>query len=160
MVGGRTVEVDLALSQDDARNLASGGRASAGPGGKDNRNLYLVPAALSLPCTHSITVAPGRKACKLKASLKAPLKPILTHVRCQRTPGQHPAGSTTCFCLKIAVYQSVACKGSCWHSVFCAGGSSLSMLQGRGRKLVVWGAGQGGHNRGGVCRLDHHVCNR
>ncbi|KAL3142888.1 hypothetical protein ABBQ38_003176 [Trebouxia sp. C0009 RCD-2024] len=41
MVGGRTVEVDLALSQDDARNLASGGRASAGPGGKDNRNLYL-----------------------------------------------------------------------------------------------------------------------
>ncbi|KAL3151924.1 hypothetical protein ABBQ32_001053 [Trebouxia sp. C0010 RCD-2024] len=40
MVGGRTVEVDLALSQDDARNLASGGRASSGPG-KDNRNLYL-----------------------------------------------------------------------------------------------------------------------
>ena len=44
MVGGRTVEVDLALSQDDARNLASGGRASAGPG-KDNRNLYLVPSS-------------------------------------------------------------------------------------------------------------------
>lgn len=42
MVGGRTVEVDLALSQDDARNLASGGRASSGAG-KDNRNLYLVP---------------------------------------------------------------------------------------------------------------------
>ncbi|DBA82043.1 TPA: hypothetical protein ACH3X1_007738 [Trebouxia sp. C0004] len=39
MVGGRTVEVDLALSQDDARNLASGGRATAA--GKDNRNLYL-----------------------------------------------------------------------------------------------------------------------
>ena len=44
MVGGRTVEVDLALSQDDARNLASGGRASSGPG-KDNRNLYLVPTS-------------------------------------------------------------------------------------------------------------------
>ena len=43
MVGGRTVEVDLALSQDDARSLASGGRASSGPG-KDNRNLYLVPS--------------------------------------------------------------------------------------------------------------------
>ncbi len=40
MVGGRTVEVDLALSQDDARNLASGGRATGA--GKDNRNLYLV----------------------------------------------------------------------------------------------------------------------
>jgi len=40
MVGGRTVEVDLALSQDDARNLASGGRSTAA--GKDNRNLYLV----------------------------------------------------------------------------------------------------------------------
>ncbi|KAL0026427.1 hypothetical protein WJX79_009181 [Trebouxia sp. C0005] len=39
MVGGRTVEVDLALSQDDARNLASGGRSTAA--GKDNRNLYL-----------------------------------------------------------------------------------------------------------------------
>lgn len=43
MVGGRTVEVDLALSQDDARNLASGGRVSSGAG-KDNRNLYLVPS--------------------------------------------------------------------------------------------------------------------
>ena len=40
MVGGRTVEVDLALSQDDARSLASGGRSTAG--GNDNRNLYLV----------------------------------------------------------------------------------------------------------------------
>lgn len=40
MVGGRPVEVDLALSQDDARNLASGGRSTAA--GKDNRNLYLV----------------------------------------------------------------------------------------------------------------------
>ncbi|KAL0051511.1 hypothetical protein WJX82_008930 [Trebouxia sp. C0006] len=39
MVGGRPVEVDLALSQDDARNLASGGRSTAA--GKDNRNLYL-----------------------------------------------------------------------------------------------------------------------
>ena len=47
MVGGRTVEVDLALSQDDARNLASGGRALSGPG-KDNRNLYLVPSS-SIP---------------------------------------------------------------------------------------------------------------
>ena len=46
MVGGRTVEVDLALSQHDARNLASGGRAPTGAG-KDNRNLYLVTA---LPC--------------------------------------------------------------------------------------------------------------
>lgn len=44
MVGGRTVEVDLALSQDDARNLASGGRTSSEPG-KDNRALYLVPSS-------------------------------------------------------------------------------------------------------------------
>ena len=41
MVGGRTVEVDLALSQDEARNLASGGKATTS-GSKDNRNLYLV----------------------------------------------------------------------------------------------------------------------
>ena len=58
MVGGRTVDVDLALSQDDARNLASGGRSTST--GKDNRNLYLVkPFSLSrlmLPMTLAGTV--------------------------------------------------------------------------------------------------------
>ena len=59
MVGGRTVEVDLALSQNDARNLASGGRASSGPG-KDNRNLYLVPSrSLLLVLTYCLLFKTG-----------------------------------------------------------------------------------------------------
>lgn len=59
MVGGRTVEVDLALSQDDARNLASGGRSTAA--GKDNRNLYLVmPIGIAWPCVAS---CPGMHVC-------------------------------------------------------------------------------------------------
>lgn len=45
MVGGRAVEVDVALSQDDARSLASGKAATTGS--KDNRNLYLVSFLLS-----------------------------------------------------------------------------------------------------------------
>lgn len=49
MVGGRTVEVDVALSQDDARSLASGKGAASG--GKDNRNLYLV-CYLPSHCLH------------------------------------------------------------------------------------------------------------
>lgn len=64
MVGGRTTEVDLALSQDDARNLASGGRASSGPGGKDNRNLYLVPVALPLCLDSPYLLLVSRPACK------------------------------------------------------------------------------------------------
>ena len=46
MVGGRTVEVDLALKQDDARALAIG-KLTAASHGKDNRNLYLVRQMLS-----------------------------------------------------------------------------------------------------------------
>ena len=44
MVGGRTVEVDVALSQDDARSLAQGKDATSGS--KDNRNIYLVCSVL------------------------------------------------------------------------------------------------------------------
>ena len=43
MVGGRPVEVDLALSQDAARTLAASKAAVVG--GIDNRNLYLVSFA-------------------------------------------------------------------------------------------------------------------
>ncbi|KAK9907300.1 hypothetical protein WJX75_001025 [Coccomyxa subellipsoidea] len=39
-VRGSPIEVDLALTQDDARQLA--GATKAQPGGKDNRNLYLL----------------------------------------------------------------------------------------------------------------------
>lgn len=51
MVGGRTVEVDVALSQDDARSLASGKATAAGS--KDNRNMYLVCYCI---CLHSHNV--------------------------------------------------------------------------------------------------------
>ena len=44
MVGGRTVEVDVALSQHDARSLAQGKGATSGS--KDNRNIYLVRSVL------------------------------------------------------------------------------------------------------------------
>ncbi len=43
-VRGSPIEVDLALTQDDARQLA--GASKAQPGGKDNRNLYLVRTSL------------------------------------------------------------------------------------------------------------------
>lgn len=63
MVGGRTVEVDLALSQDDARNLASGGRAPSGAG-KDNRNIYLV-TALPCPALSFLCVEGNTPACQV-----------------------------------------------------------------------------------------------
>lgn len=44
---GVPLEVDLALSQDNARQLAGAGKAAAQPG-KDNRNLYLVRANVLL----------------------------------------------------------------------------------------------------------------
>lgn len=52
MVRGSPIEVDLALTQDDARQLA--GATKAQPGGKDNRNLYLVRTS-SLPMHSSVT---------------------------------------------------------------------------------------------------------
>ena len=50
MVGGRTVEVDVALSQDDARSLAQGKGAAIAS--KDNRNMYLVWRSLVLLFAH------------------------------------------------------------------------------------------------------------
>ena len=43
---GVQLDVDLALTQDGARTLASG---RAGTPSKDNRNLYLVPSLPDLP---------------------------------------------------------------------------------------------------------------
>lgn len=65
MVGGRTVDVDLALSQDEARNLASGGRSTSA--GKDNRNLYLVKPFSFSRLTLPITLA-GNVICALPCS--------------------------------------------------------------------------------------------
>lgn len=55
MVGGRTVEVDVALSQDDARSLAQGKGAAIAS--KDNRNMYLVRCSLLLLFAHLLGLA-------------------------------------------------------------------------------------------------------
>ncbi len=58
LVRGRPVEVDLALTQQDARELAAdrpprggvgGGGGAAAAGGADKRNLYLVRRPAFLP---------------------------------------------------------------------------------------------------------------
>ena len=110
MVGGRTVEVDLALSQDDARNLASGGRASSGPG-KDNRNLYLVPAAPPPPVlTLGMLLHIPRLACKCKGF---PLHSYLDHsvILARGARELHPVGSTPSLCAEVTI--SITDHGKC-----------------------------------------------
>jgi hypothetical protein len=58
MVRGRPIDIDLALSQDDARTLAAG--KSSARAAKDNRNLYLV-WILCPPLSAPPGCAPGHK---------------------------------------------------------------------------------------------------
>ena len=73
MVGGRTVEVDVALSQDDARSLAQGKGAAIAS--KDNRNMYLVRCSLLLLFAHllgltiAVLLAGGLVVCLVKQPL-------------------------------------------------------------------------------------------
>ncbi len=54
-VRGLPIEVDLALTQDDARTLASGKASQRGA--KDNRNLYLVGSPLLLHAAQAVKCA-------------------------------------------------------------------------------------------------------
>jgi hypothetical protein len=47
LLGGRTLDIDIALTQDDARAMAAGKNGKAGP--KDKRNVYLVRQSLLAP---------------------------------------------------------------------------------------------------------------
>ena len=49
LVGGRRLDIDIALTQDDARAMAAGKNQKAGAS-KDKRNLYLVRQLASCTC--------------------------------------------------------------------------------------------------------------
>lgn len=81
-VGGRPVEVDMALSQDAARSLAAS--KAAAPGGSDNRNLYLVRPRARPAGSGTLAQAPP-------ASARAPAvrgRPRRARSRRGRRPGR------------------------------------------------------------------------
>ena len=149
MVGGRTVEVNLALSQDDARNLASGGRAASGLG-KDNRNLYLVPAHLhqSLPLFSLVLPNVGAYRMLYLDVLQAVL-PI---------PFQHSAHSMPQSRLYLCSHVHYVKR---WPDSFACCNEQLSKgCHAYTKKEHVYDTGKGGNNRGGLSSLGEHERHR